>query len=246
MAVVTIDDPRWPNQGYLDPAPDGVDAEFAWTIGGGDGAGPRVIDLEGGWTLAHEDLMAQGASLLFGSIVNSSRSHGTAVLGEIRAVDNTLGCVGITPNIASVDVVSHSGSFSNVSDAIPAAIAAMDFGHVLLLEMQTVTAVAPVFGAPIELIDDIFETIRLATALGIVVVETGGNGSNNLDTLTNFAGNYVLNPASPDFRDSGAIIAGAASSANPHTRMDFSSFGARVDCYAWGENVDTTSSASVA
>jgi serine protease len=62
--------------------------------------------------------------------------------------------------------------------------------------------------------------------------------------LTNFAGNYVLNPASPDFRDSGAIIVGAASSANPHTRMDFSSFGARVDCYAWGENVDTTSSTS--
>ena len=37
---------------------------------------------------------------------------------------------------------------------------------------------------------------------------------------------------------------GAASSAAPHTRMGFSNFGNRVDCYAWGENVDTCSSNS--
>src|SRR5688572_14729797 len=30
------DDPRSPNQGYLDSAPDGIDAEFAWAFGGGD------------------------------------------------------------------------------------------------------------------------------------------------------------------------------------------------------------------
>jgi serine protease len=242
MAVFPDDDPRRPNQGYLDPAPDGIDAEFAWTVAGGDGAGQRVIDLEQGWTLDHEDLGDKGGTLLFGTLVDGSRAHGTAVLGEICAVDNTIGCIGITPNIDSVDVVSHSGSFSNVSDAILAAVATMDFGHVLLLEMQTVTPAAPVFGAPIELIDDIFETIRLATALGIVVVEAGGNGSNNLDTVSNVAGLQVLNPTSADFRDSGAIVVGAASSAAPHTRMSFSSFGARVDCYAWGENVDTTSS----
>lgn len=34
-------------------------------------------------------------------------------------------------------------------------------------------------------------------------------------------------------------MVGAASSASPHTRMGFSNFGSRVDCYAWGENVDT-------
>jgi hypothetical protein len=244
MTVNAIDDVRSPNQGYLDPAPDGIDAEFAWSVAGGDGVGQRVIDLEGGWTLDHEDLVAHGASLLFGSLLDSSRPHGTAVLGEICAVDNTVGDIGIAPNVTSVDVVSHSGSFSNVSDAIVAAIAAADFGDVLLLEMQTVPPAAPVFGAPVELIDDIFETIRLATALGIVVVEAGGNGSNDLDTVTNFAGKQVLNPSSADFRDSGAIVVGAGSSSAPHTRMNFSSFGARVDCYAWGENVDTTSSTS--
>lgn len=244
MPVTPGDDPRFGNQGYLDPAPAGIDAEFAWTIAGGDGAGQRVIDLEQGWTLDHEDLAAHGATLLFGTLVNTSRPHGTAVLGEICAVDNTIGCVGITPNIDSVDVVSHSGSVSNVSDAILAAIDTMEFGHVLLLEVQSFSSDAPVFGAPIEVVDDVFETIRLATALGIVVVEAAGNGTQNLDTVTNFAGDQVLNPAGPDFRDSGAIIVGAASSAAPHTRLGFSSFGARVDCYAWGQNVDTTSSTS--
>lgn len=240
--VSPADDPRSPNQGYLNPAPDGIDAEFAWTVAGGAGAGQRFVDLEQGWTLDHEDLDAIGATLLFGTLVNGSRAHGTSVLGEVCAVDNALGCVGIVPEIAGADVTSHSGSLANVADAIMGALPSMDGGNVLLLEVQTVTPAAPVFGAPIELLDDAFEAIRLATALGIAVVEAGGNGTNDLDTVTNFAGLQVLNPASADFRDSGAIVVGAASSATPHTRMGFSSFGPRIDCYAWGENVDTTTS----
>jgi serine protease len=238
--VTPGDDVRFPNQGYLDPAPDGIDAQFAWTVAGGDGSGQRVIDLEQGWTLNHEDLNAHGPSLLFGVLVDGSRPHGTAVLGEICAVDNALGCVGIAPNVAGVDVVSHSGSTANVPDAILAAVDTLEFGNVLLLEVQTVPP--DPFGAPVEIRDDVFEAIRLASALGIIVVEAGGNGANNLDTITNAGGLQVLNPASANFRDSGAIIVGAASSTVPHTRMNFSSFGARVNCYAWGENVDTCSS----
>lgn len=235
--VVPGDDPRSPNQGYLDAAPNGIDAEFAWTVNGGDGAGQRFVDLEQGWTLDHEDLVDHGATLLFGTLVNSSRPHGTSVLGEVCSVDNALGCVGVVPEIASVDVTGHSGSYANMDDALIAALVTMEFGDVLLLEVQDSDQ------APIETIDDVFEAIRLATALGIVVVEAAGNGANDLDTLTS-AGSQILNPASIDFRDSGAIIVGAASSVAPHTRMGFSSFGARVDCYAWGENVDTTSSTS--
>lgn len=244
MPVSPDDDPRRPNQGYLDAAPDGIDAEFAWFVPGGDGTGQRFIDLEQGWTLDHEDLTDHGASLLFGSLTDTSRAHGTAVLGEICMVDNTIGGIGITPNIASVDVVSHSGSLSNVSDAIIAALDTLEFGHLLLLEVQTVTPAAPVFGAPIELLDDVFESVRLASALGVIVIEAGGNGANNLDTTTNFSGLLVFNPVSPDFRDSGAIIIGAATSTVPHMPMAFTSFGARIDCYAWGQNVDTSSSNS--
>ncbi len=238
------DDPRWGSQGYLDPAPDGIDAEFAWPRGGGvgfaggDGSGINIIDLEQGWTLNHEDLSAQGASLLSGTIANSSRYHGTAVLGEICAVDNTLGCIGIVPNVASINVVSYFGS--NRPDAVFAAIANLSFGDILLLEAQL--SITGWLKMPIEVLDAEFDAIRLATAVGIVVVAAAGNGENDLDTYTDSGGNSIFNRASVNFRDSGAIMVGASSSTVPHTRMGFSNFGSRIDCYGWGENVDTTDS----
>lgn len=248
--VTPGDDPRSGNQIYLDPAPDGIDAEFAWPrpdgtgFPGGDGTGLRVIDLERGWTLNHEDLAGHGATLLHGSILDGSRNHGTAVLGEICAVDNTLGCVGIAPYVASVDATSYWGSTR--PNAILAAIANLSFGDVLLLEAQLNVTVGPTTWQmmPIEVLDAEFDTIRLATALGILVVEAAGNGVNDLDTYTDAAGNAVLNRTAPGFRDSGAILVGAASSTTPHTRLGFSNFGSRIDCYAWGENVDTCASNS--
>jgi hypothetical protein len=245
--VNATDDPLWISQVYLDPAPDGIDAEYAWGFTGGDGAGLGFVDLERGWTLNHEDLNAHGASLLHGTLLNSSRNHGTAVLGEVCAVDNTVGCVGIVPNLTSVNVVSYHGS--SRPNAIMAAITALSFGDVLLLEAQ-VWIPHPLLG-PIECYDADFDAIRLATALGIVVVEAGGNGTNNgsapalnLDTYTNPAGLQILNrdPANPDFRDSGAIIVTAATSTSPHTRLAYGPHGNRIDCYAWGQNIDTCAS----
>ena len=34
-------------------------------------------------------------------------------------------------------------------------------------------------------------------------------------------------------------MVGAASSSCPHQRLDFSNFGSRIDCFAWGQNIDT-------
>lgn len=234
-SVNPADDPRSVNQRYLNPAPTGIDARFAWTVPGGDGTGVRVIDLERGWTFNHDDLVAHGATLLHGTIRDGSRAHGTAVLGEISAVDNTIGCIGIAPNLASINAVSYWGS--NRPDAIMAAIANLSYGDVLILEAQL--SIASWSNMPIEVLDAEFNAIRLATALGIVVIEAAGNGSNDLDTYVDGSGNAIFNRASAGFRDSGAIMVGAASSASPHTRMSFSNYGSRVDCYAWGENVDT-------
>jgi serine protease len=236
------------DQSYLDAAPDGIDAEYAWTFVGGDGAGQRLIDLEQGWTLDHEDIVAHGATRLHGKIQASSRGHGTSVLGEICAVDNTLGCVGIMPNIASVDVVSFNGSTR--PNALLAAITNLSFGDVLLLEAQVWLNGTLLFG-PIEAYDAEYEAIRLATALGIIVVEAGGNGTNNgstppldMDTYTTLSGLAIFNrdPANPDFRDSGAIIVTAATSTAPHTRLAYGPHGRRIDCYAWRENINTLSS----
>ena len=34
-------------------------------------------------------------------------------------------------------------------------------------------------------------------------------------------------------------MVGAATSAVPHQRLGFSNFGSRIDCFAWGEDIDT-------
>ncbi|HYO76800.1 MAG TPA: S8 family serine peptidase, partial [Thermoanaerobaculia bacterium] len=249
--VNAADDPRSASQGYLDPAPDGIDAEYAWNIPGGDGAGVKFIDLEQGWTLNHEDLVAHGATMLGGTLADTSRNHGTAVLGEVCASDNAIGCVGIVPN-ADVDVVSYFGSTR--VEAILTAIANLSFGDVLLIEAQVVaeamdTPPYTVLLGPIEIYDAEFDALRLATALGIVVVEAGGNGTNNgsapamnMDTWADSMGRRIFDPTSPHFRDSGAIIVTAATSASPHTRLAYGPHGARIDCYAWGHNVETCAS----
>jgi Subtilase family len=238
--VNATDDPRSGNQGYLDPAPDGIDAEYAWGFPGGDGTGQALVDMEWGWTFNHEDLVALGITLISG-MNNSYFFHGTGVLGEIAARDNTVGCVGITPNAPSVRCVGQwlTGGGYSTSQPILDAIAVMSFGDVLILEAQT--ALWGYANVPVEIEPAVFDVIRLATALGIVVTEAAGNGGVDLDTVVNPGGQQIFNRASTDFRDSGAIIVGAASSAAPHTRMGFSCFGSRVDCYGWGQNVDTLS-----
>jgi hypothetical protein len=53
------DDPRNTNQGYLNPAPDGIDARYGWGFPGGDGTGVNIVDMEQGWNLNHEDLVCR-------------------------------------------------------------------------------------------------------------------------------------------------------------------------------------------
>jgi hypothetical protein len=43
-------------QEYLNAAPVGIDARYAWTVSGGGGAGIEIIDIEWGWRFTHEDL----------------------------------------------------------------------------------------------------------------------------------------------------------------------------------------------
>ncbi len=235
--VTPGDDPRNAGQRYQDAAPVGIDARWAW--GSTDGAGIGFVDLERGWTLNHEDLAAANVTLISG-LNTDFPGHGTAVLGEVVGVDNARGGVGIAPG-ATARVVSQWRTATNYStaDAIVSATAAMPAGDVLLLEAQT-TYNGGTARLPVEVEPATFDAIRAAIVRGVVVVEAGGNGSTDLDAFQDAGGKRVLDRHSPDFRDSGAILVGAASSAAPHTRLGFSNFGSRVDCYAWGENIDTS------
>jgi hypothetical protein len=235
--VSPANNPLSGNQGYLAAAPGGIDAYWAW--GHADGSGVDFVDLEQGWTLNHEDLAAAAIGIISG-LNQTYTGHGTAVLGEVVGVDNFIGVVGVAPS-ARARVVSQWRTAGNyqTADAIRSAMSAMRAGDVLLLEAQT-TYPPGTDLLPVEVEQAVYDAIRAATDAGIVVIEAGGNGAVDLDQFQDVRGRRILNRSSPDFQDSGAVMVGAASSAAPHGRLSFSNFGSRVDCYAWGENVQST------
>lgn len=231
------DDPRNANQHYEDVAPTGIDVRWAWSSA--DGSGVGFVDMERGWTLNHEDLVAAGITVISG--VNTDYTgHGTAVLGEVVMVDNTIGGVGIAPH-ASARVVSQwrDATTYNTAEAILSAVAVMQSGDVLLLEAQTTSSTMAGF-LPVEVEQTTFDAISYATSNGIIVIEAGANGSNDLDTYKDSKGKLILNRSSADFQDSGAIMVGAASSSASHSRSSFSNYGSRIDCYGWGDSIDSS------
>ncbi|HDR7163703.1 TPA: S8 family serine peptidase [Bacillus cereus] len=242
LSVNPYDDPRFKNQGYLEAAPKGINASHAWSIKGGDGKGTTFVDMEYGWLLNHEDLVNKNIKLMSGQNISQHRAHGTSVLGIVSSEDNQIGNIGIAPK-ANVKVISQirDNGIYNTADAILSAVHNLQSGDVLLLEAQ---ASYDGYGdkyLPVEVHPDIFDAIRVGADKGIIIIEAGANGSNDLDNFKDRNGKKILNRNSPDFKDSGAIMVGAGSSTVPHKRLWFSNYGSRLDVYGWGENVDTTS-----
>ncbi|HMP94574.1 MAG TPA: S8 family serine peptidase, partial [Phnomibacter sp.] len=174
------------NQGYLNAAPQGVDARYAWTLPGGRGAGVRIIDIEGGWNFNHEDLRINVGGLLGG--INQTGdlrwfNHGTAVLGEMTGDNNSFGVTGICPD-ANVRAFSiFNGGSAN---AIRTAADNLSAGDVMLIELHRGGPRYPGGNTQLGFIaiewwPDDFEALRYATSKGIIVVEAAGNGSQNLD-----------------------------------------------------------------
>jgi len=235
-----------PLQGYLGPAPGGVDALYASTQPGGNGKDVTICDVEGGWTLNHEDLTAAGIRLVHGAMSSDPPwlNHGTAVLGEMLAVPNGQGCQGIA--FGARGLVSSIFPDENAADAIRAAADALQPGDILLVELHRPGPRNPgpssQFGfLPMEFWLAEFVAIQYAiTVRRVIVVEAGGNGSQNLD-------DPLYDPApgkEPQRRDSGAIMVGAGAPPNglfgpDRSRLDFSNYGARVDCQGWGRSVVT-------
>ncbi|MBZ4221560.1 S8 family serine peptidase [Bacillus wiedmannii] len=233
--------PRYEKQGYLEAAPYGINAPFAWGVQGGKGSDVTFVDMEYGWLLNHEDLVHQNIELMSGINIDQHVGHGTSVLGIVSSEDNKIGNIGIAPK-AKAKVISQirdNGQY-NTADAILSAVNQLEAGDVLLLEAQ---ASFDGYGdkyLPVEVQPDIFDAIRAGTDKGVVIIEAGANGWNDLDQFKDRNGKQISNRNSKDFKDSGAIMVGAGSSSFPHERMWFSNYGSRIDVYGWGENVDTT------
>lgn len=242
-------------QGYLDPAPEGMDVRYAWSLPGGRGQNVRIIDIEFNWNAKHNDLAAAFADPVI--VVKGvdplppdrldNVNHGTAVLGELVAAPDGIGVTGIA-HLARIGVINPvaSGTTANVADAIRQAIRKLSPGDVILVEQQSITG--PRFDAstgqgflPIEFEPAVFAAIRDATSEGIIVVEPAANGNESLD---HSAYKGAFNRSN---RDSGAIIVGAGMPPGPgvygpgpdRSRTRESNYGSRVDVQGWGRFVTT-------
>ena len=255
VEVKPLDDPQYVIQSYCEAAPIGIDAKWVWNQHKIAGQGVGFIDLERAWALPHEDLLAANPTLIvnenFYTINPPKGNHGTSTLGVVAAVDNQKGVIGIASSVEYVKLASHyrSGTHGQVANAIGKVLdefydGKVKVGDVLLLEVTK-------GGYPTEIDDVDFCAIQQACDLGLIVVEAAGNGKHNLNEWRDKTyGYHMLNRNKTyEFEDSGAIVVGAAraersSKYMEHSRLPFSCYGNRVDCYAWGENVLTTTAGS--
>ncbi|MBZ5617430.1 MAG: serine protease [Acidobacteriia bacterium] len=252
-------------QGYLDAAPNGIDARFAWNYPGGSGKDIRIIDVEGAWQLTHEDLIEGNNGLAGGNPLNDVnwRNHGTAVLGVFVSDHNGFGVTGICPG-THARAIAAFGDQINSAAAIHLAADLLSPGDIILVELHRP---GPHFGfagredqrgfIAVEWWPDDLAAIEYATGRGITVVEAAGNGAEDLDDPL-----YDANPGPPfgpfpdswtnPFRrhlvDSGAVLVGAgAPPPGTHgrnhgdncSRLDFSNYGSAVDAQGWGREVTT-------
>jgi hypothetical protein len=151
--------------------------------------------------------LAAGITLLPGGDNEIYFSHGTAVLGQMFMTDNTVGGVGIVPAAKGYAVSQHRtvGGY-NTAEAILDAADNKEYGDIMLLEAQEYNPVSGEYYWPVEVADANYEAIEAAAAKGIIVVQAGCNGRNDLDAYLDPSGKRVFNRSSPDFRDSGSIM----------------------------------------
>jgi len=232
-----------PNQDYLKVAPGGVDSYYARTQPGGDGTGVKIIDIEYGWNMTHEDLGRALGKLIVGD-PSRKDDHGTAVLGEMIATDNGFGVTGISPG-ADVGMVSVEAL--GVSEAILTAVDNLNRGDLLLIELH---APGPHYNFQsrtdqlgyvcMEYWQDNFDALQYAWARGVVVVEAAGNGAENFDDLNLYGQLFDTTN-----RNSHAILAGAGAPPSgvygtDRSKLGFSNYGARVNLQGYGYGVYTT------
>ncbi len=263
--------PATPNftsrQGYLGPAPEGIDAVYAATRAGGRGAGIGIIDIEGAWNFSHEDLVQNQGGVVGGTPTADLawRNHGTAVVGEFGGDLNAFGVTGISPD-AHVRAISIFGGLGS-SAAIHQAANLLDPGDTILIELHRP---GPRHNfqqrndqrgyIALEWWPDDYDAIRYATSKGVIVVEAAGNGAEDLDDglydtpAAGFPASWK-NPFNPANPSSLAVLVGAGapppgthgrSHGPDRSRLDFSNYGARVDAQGWGREVTTAGGRSYA
>lgn len=220
-------------QRYLYDPPTGLDAPAAWALPGGRGAGLHFIDVELAWCENHEDFDFTHCFFQGGATQDPAyEDHGTAVLGEILGVPNTFGITGFASDVQwGVEAILYS-EWPNVPHRFQDAVNHLSAGDVWLIELQMYPPGKS--ATPMEWLQVNYDVIWTSVwSLGIVCVEAGANGTQDLDDAS-WGGVFDRN-----LRDSGAIMVAAGT---PYGRVAeyFTNWGSRMDAHAWGSSIVTT------
>jgi len=176
-----------------------IKAPAAWNTGN-QGQGVLVADLDGGFELAHPDLVGNiqgsisfvpGEQAQFSGPATSS-SHGTHTAGTIAAVDNSIGVIGIAPKakLLLVKVLGDggSGSFSWLIQGIlyatqqRADVINMSLGAALPRNGKYLDDAGNVVNdtkATQELLVALSKATSYATKNGVTLIASAGNDANN-------------------------------------------------------------------
>ena len=228
----------------------GVGAEKGWAELSVYGHGGAVCDIEGDFNQDHCDLPEVQIIGPDPDQFGDDPNHATAVLGEVVSLDDGVGTTGIAPDASAAFATLYNDFGWDLGEAILNATDALPAGSILILEIHipgpNYQNDGTQFGlVPGEWYEPWFDDIQTAVANGMVVVEAGGNGSQDLDSQDYQQGNGGHWPFMPG-NDSGAIIVGAGGAWNScygstwRSRLSFSNWGSRVDVQGWGECVVTT------
>jgi hypothetical protein len=248
----------------------GLNAQAAWSAGV-TGTNVQIVDNESGMNFDHEefslikDTISNGGNFLYtpdcapgfpyefsAEVCEHLIAHGAAVAGILIAGDNGHGITGFAPSANYVQGSLSSGYASDLvqstGDGSP-----IEPGSIWLFEVAqhgkysslSCDISAPddscQYGiVPVEVVPDVFDAIEAAQAYGITVIEVGGNGQMNLDNPDLYSGGGWDYLVDLNTEDSGAIVVGASEGQN-EAKNSFSNCGSRVNAFAWGEGVVTTS-----
>ncbi len=251
-----------PDVEHLDPADKGVDVDAVWTLPGGQGKDEVLADVERGWHTGHVEFTGVTFITLPGGVQEDTEvPHGTQVLSVALARENKQYVLGVAPLVETVVLSAEkrvaSGDHVTEEAIMDAIVELVDAGHpigsVLLLEVQkAITDFLPAAAGagglatellgPVEMKAEVYDVIQLAVANHIVVVEAAGNGGTEDAALgmgldfDSAAGAALL------LGDSGAILVGQSVwGSGVHKAMPLGCTGQRVNCFAWGFNVDAAS-----
>lgn len=212
----------------------------------------RIVDIEYAFDPGHMDLLPIGTLTPIGYSSPGDANHGTAVLGQLSARNDGVGTTGIAHAAQMSFAYARTPAYPghpfgdySVDSAVSTAasyLASGGGGGVILIEQQIGGPrwngqSTSQFGLlPVEGHGPTWQAIETAVAMGVVVVEAAGNGSQNLD-------DPIYNGWFSIPHDSGAILVGAGgapSGTAARARLSFSNYGESLDLQGPGELVVTT------